>query len=142
MLAAVAAALTWLTGSNSPAGRSGAGRTSAPSAAGSWLAGTWTGSASQPTGVVTRWSAELTFIRSGRAGTFRFPSLGCSGTLIVTGVTPTTAQVYENLTRNPRKVCAPGGFITLSRSGAAGMRMSWRDATDRSNLATGYLRSG
>ena len=141
LLLVVAAALTWLAGRNSPAEHSGAGHASGPAAAVSWLAGTWTGSASQPTGVVTHWSAELTFTRSGRAGTFRFPSLGCSGTLIVTGVTATTASVYENLTRDPRKVCAPGGFMTLYRSGGTGMRMKWRDATDRSNLAIGYLRS-
>jgi hypothetical protein len=141
LLAVAAAALAWLADANSQAERSGGGRTSSPPAAVSWLAGTWTGSASQPTGLVTHWSAELTFVRSGRAGTFRFPSLGCSGTLIVTGVTPTTASVYENLTRNPRNVCAVGGFMTLFRSGTTGMRMRWRDATDRSNLATGYLRS-
>jgi serine/threonine kinase PknH len=142
LLAAAAAALTLLADGNSPAARSGAGGATSPPAAAAWLAGTWTGSASQPTGVVTHWSAQLTFIRSGRVGTFRFPSLGCSGTLIVTGLTPTTASVYENLTRDPRKVCAVGGFMTLSRSGPTGMRMRWRDATDGSNLATGYLRSG
>jgi hypothetical protein len=141
LLVVAAAALMWVTGGNSPSEQSGAGGASSSPAAESWLAGTWTGSANQPTGVVTHWSAELNFIRSGRAGTFRFPSLGCSGTLIVTGVTPTTASVYENLTRDPRKVCAVGGFMTLFRSGTTGMRMRWRDATDRGNLATGYLRS-
>lgn len=92
--------------------------------------------------MVTHWTAELTFPRSGRTGTFRFSSLDCSGTLIVTGTTPTTASVYEDLTRNPHKICAPGGVMTLSRSGATGMRMRWQDATDRSNVATGYLKPG
>jgi hypothetical protein len=137
-----AAALTWLADSDSPAGHPDAARTSPASAPASWLAGSWGGSADQPTGVVTHWTAELIFSRSGRAGTFRFPSLGCSGTLIVTGATPTTASVYEDLTQNPHKVCAPGGLMTLSRSGATGMRMTWQDATDRSNVATGYLRHG
>jgi serine/threonine protein kinase len=142
LLVLPAAALAWLAESNSPAGHPAPSRTPFASAAGSWLAGTWVGSARQPTGVVTHWTAELTFSRSGRAGTFRFPSLDCSGTLIVTGTTPTTASVYENLTRNPHKVCAPGGLMTLSRSGATGMRMRWQDATNRSNVATGYLRPG
>jgi Protein kinase domain len=137
-----AAALTWLADSNGPAAHPDAGRTSPASAPASWLAGSWGGSADQPTGVVTHWTAELIFSRSGRAGTFRFPSLGCSGTLIVTGTTPTTASVYEDLTQNPHKVCAAGGLMTLSRSGATGMRMTWQDATDRSNVATGYLRHG
>jgi Protein kinase domain len=135
-----AAALVWLADSNSPAGHPGHGRTPAASTARSWFAGTWVGSAHQPTGVVTHWTAELTFPRSGRTGTFRFSSLDCSGTLIVTGTTPTTASVYEDLTRNPHKICAPGGLLTLSRSGATGMRMRWQDATDSSNVATGYLK--
>jgi Protein kinase domain len=142
LLVVPAAALTWLAGRDSPAGHPGPGRTAATSGAASWFAGTWIGSADQPDGVVTNWTAELTFSRSGRTGTFRFPSLGCSGTLIVTGRTPTTASVYEDLTRNPGKVCAPGGLMTLSRSGATGMRMRWQDATDRSNVATGFLQPG
>jgi hypothetical protein len=136
LLALPAVALTWLAESNSP------GRTPPASTAGPWFAGTWVGSAHQPAGVVTHWTAELTFSRSGRAGVFRFLSLECSGTLIVTGTTPTTVSVYEDLTRNPRKICASGGLMTLSRSGATGMRMRWQDATDRSNVATGYLRPG
>jgi Protein kinase domain len=143
LLVVPAAALTWLAGRDSPAGHPAApGRTPATSGTASWLAGTWIGSADQPDGVVTHWTADLTFSRSGRAGTFRFPSLGCSGTLVVTGRTPTTASVYEDLTRNPRQVCAPGGLMTLSRSGATGMRMRWQDATDRSNVATGFLEPG
>jgi hypothetical protein len=31
--------------------------------------------------------------------------------------------------------------MTLSRDGAVGMRMKWQDATDRSNVATGFLTS-
>jgi Protein kinase domain len=142
LLVLPAAALTWLADRDSPAGHPAPGRTPAASGAASWLAGTWIGSADQPTGVVTHWTAELTFSRSGRDGTFRFPSLGCSGALIVTRRTPTTASVYEDLTRNPRKVCAPAGQLTLSRSGATGMRMRWQDATNRSNVATGYLQPG
>jgi hypothetical protein len=142
LLVLSAAGLTWLADSNSPAGHPDAGRTSPATAPASWLAGRWVGAADQPTGVVTHWTAELTFSRSGRAGTFRFPSLGCSGTLIVTGTTPTTASVGEDLTRNPHRVCAPGGLFTLSRSGATSMRMTWRDATDRSNVATADLTHG
>jgi hypothetical protein len=142
LLVLPAVALAWLADSNTPAGHPAAGRTPPTAGAASWLAGTWVGSADQPTGVVTHWTAELIFPRSGRAGTFRFPSLGCSGTLIVTRTTPTTASVYEDLTRNPHRVCAPGGLMTLSRSGTTGMRMTWQDATNRSNVATGYLKPG
>jgi hypothetical protein len=142
LLIVTAAAITWLADGSHPAGHPASGRTSRGTSAISWLAGTWTGSAEQPTGEVTHWTAVLTFARSGRAGTFRFPSLGCSGTLSVTGTTATTASVYEHLTRNPHKVCAPGGLMTLSRSGTTGMQMRWQDATDQSNIATGYLKAG
>jgi hypothetical protein len=138
VLLAVSVALTWLAESSSPARSRGAGPSHVAAPPSSWLAGTWIGSADQPAGVVTHWTAELTFPKSGRHGTFRFPSLGCSGTLAVTGSTPTTASVDEKLTQNPHGVCAPGGVMTLARSGG-GMRMRWQDATDRSNVATGYL---
>jgi serine/threonine kinase PknH len=123
----------------------GAGGTGGSPAAGppkSWLAGTWTGTADQPTGVVTHWTAELTFPAAGRTGTFRFPSLGCSGTLIVTSATRTTAAVREDLTGNPRKLCAPGGLMKLSRSSAGGMDMAWQDSTDHSNVAAAHLNRG
>jgi Protein kinase domain len=139
LLVVPAAALSWVPGGKNPSSP-GRGHNSPAAAPGSWLAGTWIGSADQPTGVVTHWTAKLTFSRSGRAGTFQFPSLGCAGTLIVTGTTATTASVDENLTRNPRKVCAPGGVFTLSRSGRTGMRMTWQDATDQNNVATAYLK--
>jgi hypothetical protein len=132
----------WLADRTNPAAHPPPGRTAAPAGTGSWLAGTWTGSADQPHGVVTHWTAELTFARSGRAGTFRFPSLDCSGTLVVTRMTPTTASVSEQLIRNPHKVCAAGAVMALSRSGTTGMRMRWQDATDRSNVATGFLQPG
>jgi len=137
VLLVLAAIITSLAGEPSPGSGPGAPAASQPA---SWLAGKWIGSADQPTGVITHWTAELTFSRSGRFGTFRFPSLGCSGSLIVTRKTRTTASVYEDLTSDPLKVCASRGLITLSRSGATGMRMGWRDATNRSNVATGYLQ--
>lgn len=90
--------------------------------------------------MVTHWTAELTFPRSGRVGTFRFPSLGCSGTLIVTRTTRTTASVDEELTQNPRQVCVARGLMQLTRSGTNGMTMTWQDASNRSNVATGYLK--
>lgn len=105
----------------------------------SWLAGTWVGAADQPTGTVTHWMAQLTFPGHGRAGTFRFPTLGCSGDLIVTGTTRTTASVREHVTRNQRKLCAPDGLIRLTRAGARNMDMAWQDATDHSNVATARL---
>jgi hypothetical protein len=137
LLAIVACA--WLLAhfpGGAPAGASGS-----PSASPhrSWLAGTWVGAADQPAGTVTHWTAELTFPGQGRTGTFRFPTLGCSGSLTVTGTDRTTASVREHVTRNQRKLCAPDGLIKLTRSGARSLDMAWQDATDRSNVATAHL---
>lgn len=145
LLAAVAGArLLTPSSSAAPSAPGGARGTGSPSAAaspaGSWLTGTWTGAADQPTGVVTHWTAELSFPGAGRVGTFRFPSIGCSGTLIVISATRTMAAVQEKLTRNPRKLCAPGGLVRLTRSGATGMDMTWRDSSDRRNVATAHLK--
>jgi hypothetical protein len=119
-----------------------------PPAAASWLSGTWIGSADQPRGIVTHWTAELTFPAAGRVagrvagmvGTFRFPSLGCSGTLIVTSATRRTASAYEDLTRNPRKLCAPGGLMKLTRSGGHALDMAWHDSADHANVANARLQ--
>lgn len=121
---------------STPTGTSGSPRAVAQK---SWLAGTWAGAAVQPTGTVTRWTAELSFPGRGRTGTFRFPTLGCSGKLIVTGTTRTTASVREHVTRNQRKLCAPNGLIRLTRSRTSGMEMTWQDSADRSNVATAHL---
>jgi hypothetical protein len=137
-LAVIVAAL-WLLAYH-PAGQHAAGAGPAAHAPpASWLSGTWTGTADQPTGIVTHWTADLRFHGSGSAGSFWFPSLGCSGNLVVTTATRRTASVREDLTRNSRKLCAPGGRFTLTRSGTSSMNMSWRDSTDRANVATARL---
>jgi serine/threonine protein kinase len=136
---AVIVAALWLL-VHHPAGQhaSGSGPPSDPPPA-AWMSGSWTGAADQPTGIVTHWTAELSFPASGRTGTFRFPTLGCSGNLVITTATRSTASVREDITRNSRKLCAPGGLITLTRSGTSSMTMSWRDSTDRTNVATARL---
>jgi serine/threonine protein kinase len=137
-LAVIVAAL-WLLADHAAGQHATGSGPAAHSPPASWLSGTWTGTADQPTGIVTRWTADLTFHGSGRAGSFRFPTLGCSGNLVVTTATRSTASVQEDLTRNSRKLCAPGGLITLTRSGTSSMTMSWRDSTDHANVATARL---
>ena len=140
--AGIAAALVagvWLLVQHPDGAPSGGPGSSSAAARTSWLAGNWVGAADQPTGTVTHWTAELSFPRRGRTGTFWFPTLGCSGDLIVTGTTRTTASVREHVTRNQRKLCAPDGLIRLTRSGASGMDMAWQDSTDRGNVATARL---
>lgn len=137
-LAVIVAAL-WLL-AHFPAGQHTAGSgPAAHSPPSSWLSGTWTGTADQPTGIVTHWTADLTFHGSGRPGSFRFPTLGCSGNLVVVTASRSTASVREDLTQNSRKLCAPGGLITLTRSGTSSMAMTWRDSTNHANVATARL---
>jgi serine/threonine protein kinase len=139
VILAVIVTLLWLL-AHHPAGQHATGSgPAAHSPPASWLSGTWTGTADQPTGIVTHWTADLTFHGSGRPGSFRFPTLGCSGNLVVTTATRSTASVREDLTQNSRKLCAPGGLIRLTRSGTSSMTMSWRDSTDHANVATARL---
>jgi len=136
-----------------PAGRSSGGSTaghqspraqasssSAPVApAGPWYAGVWTGTADQPSGVVTSWSVDVSFGTTGKAGVFVIPTLDCSGLLLVTGSGPGTLSVRELVVKNPRDLCARGGEMTLTRSGPAGMHLSWQDTANPVNTATGTL---
>jgi hypothetical protein len=105
----------------------------------SWLSGTWTGPASQPTGEVTRWEADLRFARSGRTGTFRFPTLGCSGKLVMIRISGRAASARQDMTVNPRRLCVPDGRISLRQTGANSLDMTWQDPTDRGNVATASL---
>jgi hypothetical protein len=131
----------WLHALSQSLGRAGTGGSPSVSAtpAGSWLTGTWTGAAAQPAGMVTHWTAVLHFSAAGQAGTFWFPSLGCSGTLTVTSATRATASAREELVRNPRKLCVAGGLMKLTRSGASAMEMTWQDPTHAGNVATARM---
>lgn len=105
----------------------------------SWLSGTWAGSASQPTGKVTRWEADLSFSRSGRTGTFRFPTLGCSGKLVMIRISGRAASARQDMTVNLRRLCVPDGLLRLRRTGANSLDMTWQDPTDSGNVATARL---
>jgi hypothetical protein len=83
----------------------------------SWLSGTWMGPASQPTGKVTRWEPDLSFSRSGRTGTFRFPTLGCSGKLVMVRISGRAASARQDMTVNPRRLCVPDGLLRLREAG-------------------------
>jgi hypothetical protein len=107
-----------------------------------WFSGTWIGTASQPTGIITHWTVVLTLPATGTTGAFRFPSLGCSGTLIVTKSSKTAASVHEDVTSDPRGVCAPGGLMTLTKDGSDLMDMTWQDASDQANVGSGQLTGG
>jgi serine/threonine kinase PknH len=104
-----------------------------------WYTGTWVGSADQPFGRVTHWTARLTFPANGKNGTFAFPSLGCSGTLVVTVAGTSTLLANERVTSNPRGLCAAGGVLALVQTGPATMSLAWQDASDKNNVAAGHL---
>ena len=105
----------------------------------SWLSGTWAGPASQPAGRVTHWEADLTFARSGRTGTFRFPTLGCSGKLVMIRISGRAASARQDMTVNSRRLCVPDGLIRLRQTGANSLDMTWQDPADRGNVATAPL---
>jgi hypothetical protein len=104
-----------------------------------WYSGTWVGSADQPFGVVTHWTARLTFPVSGKNGTFAFPSLGCSGTLVVTAAGTSTLLANERVTSNPRRLCAARAVLALVQTGPTTMSLAWQDASDKNNVAAGHL---
>ncbi|HEV2239761.1 MAG TPA: hypothetical protein VGR98_01850, partial [Streptosporangiaceae bacterium] len=124
-------------GASSPATSSAPTGPAAP--AGLWYGGTWVGAANQPNGVVTHWTARVTFPATGGEGTFVFPTMGCSGTLIVTVSGPTAILANEQVTSNPRGLCAPRGLLALVKSGANAMNLAWQDASDKKNVAFGHL---
>jgi hypothetical protein len=43
------------------------------------------------------------------------------------------------MTVNPRRLCVPDGLIRLRQTGTNSLHMTWRDPTDRSNVATAPL---
>jgi hypothetical protein len=104
-----------------------------------WYTGVWTGSADQPNGIITTWTVDVSFVSTGKTGVFVIPSLDCSGLLIITSSGPNSLSVNEVVIKNSKDLCAPGGHITLTRSGLSGMDMSWQDSAHPDNTATGTL---
>jgi eukaryotic-like serine/threonine-protein kinase len=105
------------------------------------FAGTWSGEARQKKGVITQWAATLVLPQGQTTGTFEIPSIPCWATVTVTQVTKARILLSETVNSNPSGNCAASGLISISLAGAeAGTaRMSWRDATDPGNIATGTL---
>ena len=88
---------------------------------------------------MTHWEADLTFARSGRTGTFRFPTLGCSGKLVMIRISGRAASARQDMTVNPRRLCVPDGLIRLRQTGTNSLHMTWQDPADRGNVATAPL---
>jgi len=94
--------------------------------------------------VVTHWAATLVLPQGATKGTFSIPTIPCWATVTVTSVTKARILLSETVNSNPSGNCAASGVISISLAGAeAGTaRMSWRDATDPGNIATGTLIRG
>jgi hypothetical protein len=75
----------------------------------------------------------------GRTGTFRFPTLGCSGKLVMIRISGRAASARQDMTVNPRRLCVPDGLLRLRRTGANSLDMTWQDPTDSGNVATARL---
>jgi serine/threonine protein kinase len=114
------------------------GSSTPTTAAAPWYSGTWTGTASQPSGIVTEWTVELTLPADGGAGTFTSPSLGCSGSLAVTSTAQGSVSLKEDLISDPQQVCVDGN-ITLDDAGSGQADFTWQDATQAQNVATAQL---
>lgn len=104
-----------------------------------WYTGVWTGSADQPSGLITTWTVDVSFISTGKTGVFVIPTLDCSGLLTITSSGPNSLSADEVVIKNTDDLCAPDGHMTLTKSGLSGMDMSWQDAAHPSNTATGTL---
>jgi predicted Ser/Thr protein kinase len=108
------------------------------------FAGTWSGEARQRKGVITQWAATLVLPEGATKGTFSIPTIPCWATVTVTSVTRVRILLSETVNANPSGNCAKSGVISISLAGAeeGTARMSWRDATDPGNSATGTLIRG
>jgi eukaryotic-like serine/threonine-protein kinase len=108
------------------------------------FAGTWSGEARQKKGVITQWAATLVLPQGATKGTFSIPTIPCFATVKVTHVTNVRILLSETVDSNPSGNCATSGLISISLAGAeAGTaKMSWRDAADPGNTATGTLIRG
>jgi hypothetical protein len=104
-----------------------------------WYSGVWTGSADQPSGLISTWTVDLSFVATGKTGVFVLPSLDCSGLLVITGSGPNSISVNEVVLKNTHDLCAPNGRMTLTKSALGDMDMSWQDSAHPDNTATGTL---
>lgn len=106
-----------------------------------WYSGTWLGTVSQPTGTVTEWTVILTLPADGGAGTFDSPSLGCSGSLVVTSATSVSVSMKDDLTSDPQQICV-NAVMSLIDDGAGHASYTWQDVTHAQNVGTAQLTQG
>ena len=81
----------------------------------------------------------MSFVATGKTGVFVIPTLDFSGLLLITSSGPNSLSANEVVIKNSKDLCAPGGHMTLTRSGLTGMDMSWQDSAHPDNTATGTL---
>jgi hypothetical protein len=101
------------------------------------FAGTWRGTAQQPHGTVTRWTAILQLPAGSAGGTFTITTIPCYATVTVASVTRTTLELRESLGPGSAGTCAASGYIALQRTGLVRAALRWQEAGDQANAATG-----
>jgi serine/threonine protein kinase len=103
------------------------------------FAGTWDGTVSQAGGDVTSWTVRLVIPASGTGGSYSASSLGCAGTLKVTGK-PASTMAAQIKTTSPLYLgCAKVAHLTLSPAGSGELSMTWEPTGKNKSVGTAVL---
>jgi serine/threonine protein kinase len=101
--------------------------------------GTWEGQGSQPGANFDEWTVEMDLEEGEADGTFEIPTLNCKGTLTVLQASQEQLLLREQVTDDPRDVCADSGRFRLSVSGSEELTFTWEDDANARNRADGSL---
>lgn len=71
------------------------------------------------------WPLQLVIPASGNVGSYRAPSLGCSGTLRVTGPATSTLRALAKTTSAVNTGCVHQAHLTLTLAGTGQLDLSW-----------------
>ena len=106
------------------------------------FAGTWDGTVSQPGGDITSWTVRLVIPASGTQGSYSAPSLGCAGTLMVTGKPASTMAALIKTTSPLYAGCAKVAHVTLSPAGSGELSLTWEPTGKDKSGGTAVLSGG
>ncbi len=97
---------------------------------------------SQPGWVVPSWELQLVIPGTGVTGSYNAPSLGCSGTLRISGTGTSTMTAHIKTTSPVYPGCDKGANLTLSLAGAGQGDLTWTPASILRPPGTAVLSPG
>jgi hypothetical protein len=101
--------------------------------------GTWSGTVSQPAWTVPTWTVQLSIPASASPGSYRAPSINCSGSVSVQSSSGSSMTALATTTSLLNPDCVLLAHVTLTLTAPGQLSMTWTPAGHQNALGTAVL---